>query len=300
MASFDPEKDVPAGKVVWQAAKDGQQDLLQQILSAETTAKSSDVINWTHPGDGSTPLIIASACGQNGAVQVLCLKKATEINKRDKLGRTALMLSGTASVTQSLVSTPGIDLNLQATGGDVAGKTALDLAVHFNKDETRNILLALGARRGCDISGSRLYEVAKEGDLSELAALLQRHAGDAGVLNFADPMDMHNTALTNACRWGNSEAIALLAATPGVDCNAANQNGTTALMYNAFRGDTAATLLLIDSFPNLDLNAVGRGSWAQGRTALAICQKYKKAECEAVLLAAGAKLIMTVNVCVDV
>lgn len=285
MAEFNT--DASTGHEIWRAAKEGEDEALKLLV----TASDADAVNWRHLGDGTSPLIIASACGRGGAVRILTAHAAVDVNQLDSAGRTALMVTGTAETTRCLVSTPGLDLNIQSAEGE----TALDAAIRFGKTETRDILLAVGAQRSSDLAGSRVYAAAREGQVELLSQLLAQHALEPLALNWANPSELRNTPLANACRWGDCpEVLALLlqspsAHAPSIQPNAHNDHGVTALMYLAFRGDASSVQLLLARFPDLDLNATGTASWAQGRTALAIASKFKRDEVVALLQAAGGK-----------
>lgn len=289
MATFNKDGD-SLGREIWIAAKDGDDGALQALSNSLTRETEDTAVNWRHPGDGTSPLIIASANGRGGAVRILTANETVDVNQLDLAGRTALMVTGTAETTRALVSTPGLNLNIQTAEGE----TALDAAIRFGKMETRDILLAVGAQRGSDLAGSVLYAAAREGQMELLSSLLAQHALEPLAINWANPADLKNTSLSNACRWGSSEVLGLLLQTPSahaasIQPNVQNEHGATALMYLAFREDTPSVQMLLQRFPDLDLDITGTASWAQGRTALAIATKYKRDGVVALLQAAGAK-----------
>ena len=88
--------------------------------------------------------------------------------------------------------------------------------------------------------------------------------------------------LMNAAAAGNTEAVAaLLTVAPGLDVNAAGNDGRSALMRAAFGGHTE-TVALLATVPGLDVDAVDEGD---GYTALTMAAREGHTDTVAALLA---------------
>jgi ankyrin repeat protein len=125
-------------------------------------------------------------------------------------------------------------------------------------------------------NADKFYSAIRENNLSELKALLD-HGGSASVAD-----DRGITALMFAAEVGSLDAMRLLIAR-GVDVNAQNAFGSTALMWSV--SDPAKVRLLLDH--GADVNTTARS----GRTALIIAAfTNPSAEVVKLLLAKGAKV----------
>ena len=204
--------------------------------------------------EGRTELMDAAAEGDTERVVALLAAPGLDVNAADGDDRTALTWAtagGHLATVVALLAAPGIDVNA-ADGG---GETPLMVAAEKGLLEIVKLLLAMPGinvsasdRDGLDEGGTALMQ-AMRGGYTEMVTTLLAAPG----LNVS-------RELIRAATAGYTEAVTvMLAAMPGLDVNAADEEGSTALMLAAARGHTeTATVLLAAS--GLDVNAVdGRG-----------------------------------------
>jgi len=117
------------------AAREGQDDLLAQFLDAGADPNRTDA-------RGYTPLILASYNGHRSATELL-IARGADVNARDEKGSTAL--SGIAFKGDLVLARA-----LLAAGADIdapnnVGRTPLMFAVMFGRTEMAQFLLEHGA-----------------------------------------------------------------------------------------------------------------------------------------------------------
>ncbi|KAH6902522.1 ankyrin repeat-containing domain protein [Coprinopsis sp. MPI-PUGE-AT-0042] len=192
-----------------------------------------------------SPLILAVEHGHLACAKALLLLPDTDVNLRNRIGRSALMHAieeghiERPQLLQVLLKGPGIDLNAV----DDAGWTALILACYW-------------------------------GYLEAVKLLLESPSID---INAADTRG--RTALIHATSEGHLEVVKLLLGLPGININAKDTEGWTALMHTMRRGCIEAAILLL-GFPDININAGDRGSC----TALILAAEYGHAELVKILL----------------
>lgn len=121
-------------------------------------------------------------------------------------------------------------------------------------------------------------------DLRNLRRLVAQWAGQADVLNWADPGDSGTAILHDAARMNHREAVRLLLATHGVNCNMQDYTGCTALRLAA-QCCHVSVVRLLTAHPAVDVNIKG----LDGLTALTCCKSSPKyQEIKQVLLNAEA------------
>ena len=166
------------GQGIYVAAEEGDVAALRPLLQQWS---GHDVLNWANPDDYErTPLIIGSKEGKLEAVQLLLatpgerdavlpplynrllvtiythpppslslfFSPGIDVNKTGNNGWTAVMnavYNGRTEVVRALLAIRGIDLNKRATAECAKGRTALGIAIEFNKPEAAALLRAAEA-----------------------------------------------------------------------------------------------------------------------------------------------------------
>ena len=157
-----------------------------------------------------TPLIWASYYGHREVVQLLLDEKEIEINKPDKMGRTALIhasINGHSDVVIILVENKGIDLNKADTRGYRANRTALFLATYKGYSEIARLILQ---KDGVDINHpnylgqTALFWASMNGLSAVVKMLVNRPEVDINrIYTFEGKM----TALWTAFMWKHRESV---------------------------------------------------------------------------------------------
>ena len=93
-------------------------------------------------------------------------------------------------------------------------------------------------------TGLRLYESAKEGNLSELSLLLDEWRGNESVLNWRLP-GRGSSPLTISCVHDHVECVRALVNASGVDVNRGDDFGWTGLFYAAHNGNVKVVAVLL-------------------------------------------------------
>jgi ankyrin repeat protein len=133
-------------------------------------------VNTTIPGqDGWTPLMVAAADGHEAAVRTL-LAMGGDPNRRNDLGRTALMFPssyGFIGVVRVLLD-GGADVNVVPT--DETRWTALMAAACAGRADVTQLLLERGAdARLTDSKGTTPLACARNNDHSDVVKVLRAH-----------------------------------------------------------------------------------------------------------------------------
>jgi ankyrin repeat protein len=212
-------------------------------FAGDTDADGGEVSEFSNLRD-------VAADGELAAVTGL-LAGGADVNEQDGGGYTALMLAangGHGDVVDELLAASGISVNLQNAGGF----TALDFANDGDFAEIRESLLTAGARcanrcRAADIrvdgsavANAEFYEAARGGDLVVVLGMLARSGID---INARD--DAGNTALMMAALNNRIATVERLLTVAGISVNVQNRDGDTALMMAASGGyDGVADVLL--------------------------------------------------------
>ena len=204
--------------------------------------------NYSNP-----PIIVSTVCGDLSQVKSYCT--ASTINTKGNNGQTALMhscISNSGDIFVFLMEN-NADFNIK----DSFGKAALDYAIEHNRVEMIEFLaLSSGldvdqalkaAQDAQEITNKKikikefLMETNKPNpDLDKIRSCI---AGGVDV----NAKDNHGwTALLYAVYYGNTEMAKLLISA-GADVDIKNNYGYTALMYAAMYGNIEIVKLLIDS-----------------------------------------------------
>ncbi|KAH6906635.1 ankyrin repeat-containing domain protein [Coprinopsis sp. MPI-PUGE-AT-0042] len=170
-------------------------------------------------------------------------------------------------------------------------QTFADFAISHDDDWRRHVRDAAGKPNSTYVFGNLILRIAiidTKGGMSyasltqKLGEILPQHIDFRNVVVFLDPpvevRQRFSTGLIRASERGDVAAVALFLKLPGIDVNAADEKGVTALMVVS-SGEVAKLLLAV---PQVLVNAKDR----EGRTALMHAMGRKNAEVAKVLLEA--------------
>jgi ankyrin repeat protein len=233
---------------------------------------------------GQTPLTTATKHRHADIVSLLIEHNGVDVNVPTEDGQTAIMIAsskGHSECVRRLLAVDGIDLDAV----DTNAWTALIFATNHNHEEIVSLLLehkanvnakchgqltalmiaSSNGRRECarilldvdeietgvvDINGwTALHYAAKRGHGDIISLLLQKNA-DVDVQS-----NRHSTALMTALEEDKLECVRLLLAVDGIDVNAMDDDGATALSKAALKGHANIVMSLIEHGANV--NAVG-------------------------------------------
>jgi ankyrin repeat protein len=259
------------------AAKQGNLETLRSALAAGIDPNTSEAFVGRNRRD-KTALMFAAEAGHLECVQIL-LAQGADVNLSDrpgkKLGKTPLMYAAQhhhGEITHLLL-VAGALVNVQ----DKRGETALLYAVQEKADRAVEHLLSFGAN---------IHQKSWEGTPFEAAT----YAGDriARLMTAADRENPTANSLTAAEEMlraatfsGNVELVRDLIQ-QGVNVNAAEHNGWTALMYSAATGQMTIVQLLLAAGADVNLESTS------GQTALSEARYWKHTEVADLLVSAGA------------
>ena len=262
------------GRSIWEAANINDVDRLAVLCREAERDGQSAAVNWCDEY-GLTPLIAAARNGHLEAVRELAGLRCVNLNASDVDGMTAAISAAYwnhAEVLAFFFGLPGgrIDLDIE----DFEGKTVYD---YGNEDiqRVREFFsadsLASGSGSIEESYGEILAAMSDGGDTRKLERVLRKWSGHPAVLNFQGGSAGGLSLLMAACAEGALSPVELLAATPGVNINAKDNDGRNALMYAAYHGNVAVVDFLLTR-PGLELDAVDK--W--GHTA--IDQEYNNTD----------------------
>ena len=233
--------------VLFTAASIGNTEVLRTMI-----AKGGDA-NASIPGLGGwTPLAIAAAEGRGPAVSAL-LEAGGDPNRKNDLGRTALMFAASYGYTEIVEMLARAAADLDAKPTDKDGMPALIAAASRGHAATVAALLRLGARADAVVDATGftglMHASGVGGGLGVMRALL-----DGGAdINAGVPV---GTPLAIASQAGRADAVKLLLER-GADVNRPFRfnrlEGITPLMIAASEGHVDVVQLLIAH--GADLNA---------------------------------------------
>lgn len=222
-----------------------------------------------------TVLHEAARCNWLPGINFL-LQKGADVNARDKWALTALMYASRAGNNDAVKALleAGADVNAQ----DEEGRTALFFACYNGYENVAKSLLSAGADVNvADRSGKTILTASREQGKDEICSILLA----AGARTSANDKGY----FIEVCEKGKeNEVIAMLAA--GIDVNARNDKGDTALICACSQNRVACVKLLLEA--GADVNAQND----KGETALICACCLGNEACIKLLLAAEADLNM--------
>ena len=172
---------------------------------------------------GRTPLMMAVAAGNLRSARYLIASGASLDATESDSGKTALMLAQN-DVAFALLTYSGADINMATSGGLMAWHTA---ALHFNRAYIVDLLIAQGAKAKIDAFADTKYSALWGGRASPLmlaaaqsqtSTFLHRLIVHGAKID-ASHSDSHRTAIYYAARWGHIDNVRMLIRA-GADVNA--------------------------------------------------------------------------------
>ncbi|WP_165069290.1 ankyrin repeat domain-containing protein [Paludisphaera rhizosphaerae] len=231
--------------------------------------------------DGPTPLMTASAAGQEAIVSFL-LQQGVDVNRRDRDGFTALGYAaafGHEVIVGHLIRA-GADLDPV----DHYGFRPVGLAALFGQAGAARVLAEAGANltaTGDFLNQfSPLHAAARYGHVDAVRALLAAGADAEAKAYVRTPLEM-------ALEYGQVEVVTLLAG-GGAKTDAEDQYGLTPLLRAVARGDRAAMGSLLAAGASPRQPVAHDQSLPSGATALHLAACREEPGFVADLLAAGA------------
>lgn len=240
------------GPVVELAAHFGCPDTLRALIRRH--------VEVDNPGaHGYTPLMLAAQNGQASAVTLLLQARANPWMTTAR-GETALILGARGGHTQAVQAL----IPRSAVGGNVQNPNlASALMVAASEGHTDTLIALIHA-------GANLTLVDIQGRSAVQLARLKGHASAAQVLEAAvnAPPGEDKTLLMAYAEHGRSAALQGLVHQGGIDVNAQNSSGTTALMKAARGGHVEAMRALLEAGadPGIE-DHEGRSALAHARLA---------------------------------
>ncbi|SJK97930.1 uncharacterized protein ARMOST_01186 [Armillaria ostoyae] len=236
---LDTEQDVDINMVDTEgrsalhlAATGGHEDIARVLLDRNADVTMLDI-------HGGTPLHAAAGAGHKFIAEQLLKHDPKTVNAVDRNNRTPLYLSanGGHHEVAMLLLEHSADVNI----ADVDGCTALHWAVMLSQDNTTIALLDAGARTdGRDADGcTPLCRAARKGQ-SVMVKNLLRYNANATIAD-----NERRSPLHWAARGCHHEIMKDLLQYPGVDLNALDAKGRTALFFSVAKGDVDGTDLLL-------------------------------------------------------
>lgn len=239
------------------AAMRGNQDACYLLLEAGANINERD-------DQGETALILIADYKKNHKMIKCLIKLGLNVNEQDNEGMTALMY---ASFYNRYDNARVLLLNHADTEiRDKNGRTAIMHAITNKATKTFDLLLLAGARTDVvDQSGKSLLVLDAEHGYMHTLACLARQGLNPGVVD-----ENGRTLLMIAAQKGLSADAVVALINAGVNIEAKDNFGKTALMYAAEYGGNVQNL--IESGANIEARDI------YGQTALmwaAKCNKYR-------------------------
>eukprot|EP01043_Picozoa_sp_COSAG02_P030315 COSAG02_NODE_1929_length_10336_cov_69.703819_3_plen_795_part_00 len=245
------------GHDVWDACYHGRREKVERHVDADGPI---DIRN----GVGQTGLMGAVRGGHPDLVGYL-VRKGADVNATDNSGETALhwgALIGKEDIVRLLLGA-NTDVSIKATSGVFKGKTALQVA----EEKNHTAVVALLQQHAKPLTADELCAACYDGEIEKVKSHyslwgdLNLRSGDGGV-----------TGLMGAAQGGARAVVAWLVRVPGIEIDAQNDGGWTALHLAACRGEADCVLVLLEA----GADALMKNN--RGKTALEVAQQYNKSE----------------------
>ena len=195
--------------------------------------------------DGTTPLTAIAGRTNDPEVIRYFMEKGVDINQADNEGNTPLMMAASRGDLKivELIESKSSTLNAVNT----QGQSALTKAVETNSATVVEYLIDQGAKSGiADADGNTLayylvqsYNPRNVEDFESKIEILKSEG-----INFGHKQSKGNTLLHLAAEENNEYLVEKMIAL-GVDVNAANDDGTTALQIAAMKADDVKILKVL-------------------------------------------------------
>jgi ankyrin repeat protein len=228
-------------------------ELNDRLLSAAFHGRQEEVgsliaqganVNTHDPGDGSTPLIIATQRDHARLVSFL-LQKGASVHEKDDSGFTPLIYATKAPIAKALID-KGADVNARG----LEKMTPLIKASAGGLAELVKVLLDAGADVNArDLGGKTALIEATDNGFPEIVGMLLRKRADP---NAADGTG--RTALMHAVVAGRSDLVKTLLEA-GADPNLKNHDENSALMFAI--GNAPIAALLLDKGAEINMKCGG-------------------------------------------
>ncbi|KAF5336382.1 hypothetical protein D9611_006550 [Ephemerocybe angulata] len=206
------------------------------------------------PQDAAAALRVASTHGYGAAVVLLLGSYKLDVNSTNKTEETALILAsqgGHRVIAEVLCKEPGIELNLR----DSNGRTAL---MRASANGHKLIVSTLLSSPSCN-----MYLADKDGQTAIAYATTGGHREVVALFKPTFTARGRRSPLIQATIDNDEDTVVGLLTWPGIDINAKDQDGKTAIMWASQLGHVAIVKLLCAA-AGIQVNI----SDGEGRTAL--------------------------------
>ena len=216
------------------ASEKGHTEIVAMLLDNEADVNSKSNNGWT-------ALMVASYDGHTEIVEML-LKNGADVNTKENDGYTALIIASSYGHTEIVAMLLENGANVNAENND-DGNTALTEASENGHTEIVEMLLE---QPGIDVNAksnngnTALIGASHNGHIDIVARLLEE---GADVNANEDTVYM---ALMDASMEGHTEIVEMLLEQPGIDVNAKNLYGQTALYWASNNGHPKIVARLLE------------------------------------------------------
>lgn len=184
--------------------------------------------------DGQTPLSLAAQYGKAETIEKLNALKPGLLDQRDMYGLTPLMHAVLNKQTEAVKTLLALGASQENLTQDDFKRIKDNQAVQYLRSKGINLPYNLR------VGQSPLVIAANVGDVEAMKALLS-----AGADINAQSLGQKTSPLMAAVGSGSEEALELMLKQSGIEVDAKNVDGTTALLYAAFRGEVGMVKKLI-------------------------------------------------------
>ncbi len=252
---------------LFEAAEKGLAESVRILLAApDIDVNQSEVMNDV------SPLLAAVNENHIECVKLLLAAKDIDVNQSDKHLQTPLGMAayrGHTEIVKLLLAVPGIDVNCV----DECGDTPLSSAIFNGHYDCVKLLLEKWGIDTRELPPILLATLRR--DTAELQNILQQTPKQANTTYYDTPL-LHVAVLNNL-----HECLSLLLATPGIDVNATDAEGNSALFCAVSHNKPECLKLLLD-VPGIHVNAEN----GESRSPLCRAAENGYTECVKLLLKA--------------
>jgi len=266
------------------ASKLGNEDCVRVLIAANATLDASKPCWGCQREWGKRALHIAAANGFADICRLL-LDEGANSEVVDKDGNTPLLLAACGGHIDvcTLFADKRRHVDLEAV--DKKGKNAWQLATERQKKECAAVLQAAGVlvpqeflfldhilaqdtgfrlptprkdEEAPDDLGRKLWEAAHDNNVSVYVPICQEWAGNAAVINWANPNEGGKTALCHAAQYSNRSDFVRVLISAHADIEATNSGMQTALHFATMNRNDLICSILVREGANVEAtNAIG-------------------------------------------